>query len=291
MVESSLDIHRLLDEAFAGVEVTPDVQDLKEEMRANLVVRVAELEGSGVSAAEAAQRAIAELGDVRAILADMPASTGPFSAFGRHRVRPNPAFVVRTVLLSVVGVAAAAFLALTSTVWVAALGLQLFAVGVAAVVGGVIAGDSLRQETTTNYPVPAGRAAGYGGATAIGLLGLGCTVPFLPGYDVPWAVAGGVLVLASVVTFVYLGVTQTNRHKPWVMRMQADLPQIVDRFTTDPMAAARFGMYAGTIWVLALGVFVVLGFTVSWAWSWLALLGALVATMLMLSRMLFTSPR
>ena len=31
-----MDIHRLLDEAFAGIEVTPEIQDLKEEMRANL---------------------------------------------------------------------------------------------------------------------------------------------------------------------------------------------------------------------------------------------------------------
>ena len=35
------DIHRLLDEAFAGIEMTPDAQDLKEEVRANLVARTA----------------------------------------------------------------------------------------------------------------------------------------------------------------------------------------------------------------------------------------------------------
>jgi hypothetical protein len=290
MAESSLDIHRLLDEAFAGIEITPDVQDLKEEMRANLVVRVSELEGTGLSAADAARRAIAEVGDVRAILADMPATTGPLSTWQRHRVRPNPAFVIRTVLLAVLGVAALAFLVLTSTVWIAALGLELAAVGVVAVVGAVIVGDSLRQETSTNYPVPARRAAGYATATAVGLLGLGAAVPFVSGHDVMWPIAGGVLVLASVVSFVYLGTTQTNRHKPWVMRMQADLPQMVDRFSMDPMAAARFGMYTGMVWVLALGAFVVLGFTVNWAWSWLALLGALVVTMLMLARMLFTSP-
>ena len=38
------DIHRLLDEAFQGIDMTPDAQDLKEEVRANLVARVDERE-------------------------------------------------------------------------------------------------------------------------------------------------------------------------------------------------------------------------------------------------------
>jgi hypothetical protein len=37
------DIHRLLDEAFAGIEMTPAAQDLKEEIRANLAAQVDEL--------------------------------------------------------------------------------------------------------------------------------------------------------------------------------------------------------------------------------------------------------
>jgi hypothetical protein len=49
------DIHRLLDEAFAGIEMTPDAQDLKEEVRANLVARSAELEASGKTPTDAAR--------------------------------------------------------------------------------------------------------------------------------------------------------------------------------------------------------------------------------------------
>jgi len=74
----STDIHRLLDEAFAGVEMTPDAQDLKEEVRANLVARVAELESSGRSSTDAAQLAISELGDVRELLGES-ASSAPSS--------------------------------------------------------------------------------------------------------------------------------------------------------------------------------------------------------------------
>ena len=48
------DIHRLLDEAFAGVTMTPELQDLKEELRGNLPSRVDELQKSGMDAAKAA---------------------------------------------------------------------------------------------------------------------------------------------------------------------------------------------------------------------------------------------
>jgi hypothetical protein len=53
-----MDIHRLLDEAFAGVEMNPERRDLKEEMRANLVARVAELQSSELARGAAARRAI-----------------------------------------------------------------------------------------------------------------------------------------------------------------------------------------------------------------------------------------
>ena len=56
---TGLEIHRLLDEAFAGVEMTAEVQDLKEEMRGNLGVRVSELERQGAPGDQAARRAIA----------------------------------------------------------------------------------------------------------------------------------------------------------------------------------------------------------------------------------------
>src|SRR5262245_7283307 len=105
-VGSAMEIHRLLDEAFAGVDMTPEVQDLKEEMRANLVVRVDELEQSGLAADVAAQRAMAELGDIRSVVDELETPAGRSAPWVRHRVRPRPAFVVRTVVLATVGVGA-----------------------------------------------------------------------------------------------------------------------------------------------------------------------------------------
>jgi hypothetical protein len=286
-VGSAMEIHRLLDEAFAGIAVTPELQDLKEEMRANLVVRVTELEATGLSTEDAAGRAIRELGDIRSLVDDLETPGREAPPWVRHRVRPKPSYVVRTVVQSVVGVAALTALVLPAVGVAVPIGWQIAAGVVVAMLAGVIVADALRQETTTNYPVPVARALGYGGATVLALVGAGSAALWLRDQPVAWLVGGGLTVLLSVVGFTYLGATQTNRHKAWVVRLQTSQQRAGDRFTDDPAAAARFGLYTATIWLVAIAAFAVLSFTVGWAWSWLALLAGVVVMMMTLARMLF----
>ena len=66
-------VHRILDQAFAGVELTPEVQDLKEEIRANLVERIAELQVAGHAPDDAVRIAVDEVGDLRAVVAEVAA--------------------------------------------------------------------------------------------------------------------------------------------------------------------------------------------------------------------------
>jgi hypothetical protein len=290
-----LDIHRLLDGAFAGIQVTPDVQDLKEEMRGNLVARVAELEADGLSPGEAAHRAIVEVGDVRAIVDEMSSVATPRSAWHRNRVRPRPAYVLRTVIAALVGAAALAAVALLAT-GVLEPGTRPVLDHVAAVVvlvlaAALIVGDALRQETTTNYPVTRARATGYGLAAGLGSAGLGTAAGYVQPRVVAWLVVGALLAVASIVFFTYLGATQTNRHKPWVMREMARYHAASDGFEQDPVAAARFGIYTATIWIVSLAAFAALSLTVGWAFSWLALLAGLVVFLLTLARMLFPPGR
>jgi hypothetical protein len=102
-------------------------------------------------------------------------------------------------------------------------------------------------------------------------------------------IAGILLVLVAIIAFVWLGVTQTNRTKAWVLQQGGDQleSQIEDRFTRDPAAAARFGIYTLVIWLLAITAFVILSMTVGFGWSWLALVGGFVVFMLVLARSLF----
>jgi hypothetical protein len=295
------DIHRLLDDAFRDVAMTPDAQDLKEEVRANLVARVEELETSGVAPAEAAQRAIAELGDVRELLDEPTDAAAPWSAgapavranpwsaeaMARHRVRPKPAFVVRTVILSLVAAVALVLFVLGAfgVVPIAVVGLLGLGLAVSVPLG-LVTADALRQETTTNHPLPTGRAVGFGLATFALLEALALGGAFAVDLEQIWlAVIAALLLVAAVAVFSWLGATQTNRHKAWTRQSHADMPP--NRFEEEPETAARFGIYTAVIWIVTFAVIVLLVFTVGWWWGLLAFVGGFAAMMLVLARMLF----
>ena len=287
------DIHRLLDEAFTGIEMSPEARDLKEEVRANLVARVAEMEAAGRPPAAAAQRAIAELGDVGELLERIDGAS-PASAAGervaaaeRNRVRPRPGFVVRVVVASLVAAIGLTLAALAATeVLTVPLGVTIALLGVAATSVAWIVGDSLAQETTTNHPMPTPRAGGYFLATFLAGYGLGLVgliaLGLLPVWGIVFAALG---IVAAIILFAWLGATQTNRHKAWVRRAHPDLP--VNRFEEEPETAARFGIYTAVIWLVTFGVIVVFVFTIGWLWTPVAFLGGIVVMMLVLARMMF----
>lgn len=283
-------IHRLLDEAFTGITMTAEAQDLKEEMRANLMARIAELQAAGVPAAEAARRAIAELGDIRSLIDEVTGAPGrrvPDAPWQQHRVSPKPAYAARTILFSLIGLAALGLM-VVDLVPAAGVTIDVVAVGAAvaalAFAGAAIVADALRQETTANFPLPRKRSLAYGLSTLAGLAGLGIGAQYLRANALALLGIGTVLVVVSIAAFIYLGVTQTNRHKPWVVRLETEAAA-ADLFIRDPATAARFGLYTVAIWVVAVAAFEVLGFTVGWAWSWLALVAGFAMMMLVLGRM------
>ena len=295
------DVHRLLDEAFAGIDMTPETQDLKEEVRTNLMARVADLEAAGVSPVVAAQQAVDELGDLHELVSESVDASGarPATVSGSQsaavrlaRVRPKPAFVVRVVSESIVATAGLVLAGVGATgVLPLPVGVTILLLGIGAAAVGLIVGDSLIQETTANHPMPPGRAGGYALASFLSLYGLGfaglVAVGALPLWGIVFAAVG---LVAGVVLFAFLGATQTNRHKAWVRQAQRDLT-VPNRFEEEPESAARFGIYTAVIWIVALALFVVLSFTVGWLWSWLALLGGFVVMLLVLAQMLFGSRR
>ena len=290
------DIHRLLDEAFTGVAMTPELQDLKEELRGNLASRSAELQAKGMDASKAARTAVAELGDISQLIASVggdagtPLSPGAAAAEAArlHRVRPKSGFVVRASVLSV-AILALGFhvvLDLVQQRTASTLDAQLWSVGLAVLIAALVT-DSLHQETAQHYPMPLPRSIRWGAAS--GFLAAGVAYGsffFWHGAPLALLAAAIILTLAGVMAMIALGVTQTNRLKPWVLAQNRQY-EIEDRFSKDPIAAARFGLYTVIIWIVAIALFVVLSIAVGFIWSWLALVAGLVVFFLVLSRMLF----
>ena len=106
-------------------------------------------------------------------------------------------------------------------------------------------------------------------------------------FDVLWILIAGGAVVASIILFTYLGVTSTNRRKPWATRLMNANGNVPNAFDNDQATAARFGIYTAGIFTLAFAVFIVLTLTIGWAWSWLAMVGGFVLMLLVLARMLF----
>ncbi|WP_349898465.1 permease prefix domain 1-containing protein [Parafrigoribacterium soli] len=292
-------IHRHLDAAFAGIELTPEIQDLKEEIRGNLAARVDELTGGGMELSAAATKAVDELGDIRELVAQIDEgeprrSTGSSNAdaYVLHRVRPRPAFVVGIVIASLATVVELLLAALGATgVLPLPIGAIIALAGVASAGIAWVVGDSLAHETTVHHPMPRKRAAGYFLASLLGTYGLAIGGLFALGAVPAWVVAIAALgVVAAIVLFAFLGATQTNRTKTWVRAAARD-QSFEDRFSQDPVAAARFGMYTVVIWLLAFAAFAVLSTTAGFAWSWLALLAGFAVFFLTLARMLFPPDR
>ena len=277
-------IHRYLDEAFAGVAMTPDVQDLKEEIRGNLGARAAELEANGKSPADAAAAAVKELGNIQELVASIGEST--LDAAAINRVKPKPAFVVRTVIFSLLLAAGLVFVAL-GAFGVVSLTIGIVAAIVAAISVGMIVHDSLGQETSQHYPLPNSRSVPFAIASIFMALGLSFAVLFFADMTQLWLIiVGGILVFVAIIAFVWLGVTQTNRMKPWALEQQREY-MANDRFSQDPALAARFGIFTVVIWTVAFTVFGILSFTVGFGWSWLAIVGGFVVFMSTLAIMNF----
>jgi hypothetical protein len=294
MNADSSDIHRLLDEAFTGVTMTPELQDLKEELRGNLAARSAELQAKGKDAATAARTAVTEL-DIPQLIAGLEAEPRATTAGGAaaelarlNHVRPKRGFVVRACVLSV-AILAFAFHVVIDVIQqgsASTLDAQLWAIGFAVLVAALVT-DSLHQETSQHYPMPLLRSVRWGAASGFLAAGISYCVFFL-WHRPPLGLlaAGIILTLAGIMAFIALGVTQTNRLKPWALAQNRQY-LMEDPFSQDPIAGARFGIYTIVIWTVAIALFIVLSIAVGFVWSWLALVGGVVVFFLVMTRMMF----
>jgi hypothetical protein len=106
----------------------------------------------------------------------------------------------------------------------------------------------------------------FGAGKRDGMIGaLGTLIPF---------------VLSGIGLLAFLILTEKDRRKPWAVTYYAEEVKKAQEMFSDPATATHFGLLSGAIWILAFGLFVLLGFTVSFKFSWLVFVFAIAAQLL-----------
>lgn len=281
------DTKTFIDSLFDGYERTGPLVEFMEELNGNLEDKIASDVKKGMSREAAFKKAKAELGDISALAAELSLKTRQ-DLFAERYLRIRSYMTAPRVAAYLVCGALLAFGLVTAAIvyftrdeyrgYGALTGAMERMSGVfgtllvfitAAASGFTFLG--LTQETAQLRPMKKKRAALY--ACAAGLIAFGLVLfpltYFATGRGLMEAIATLIpftLPGAGVIAFLVL--TERERLKPWAAgRVAAEIRQSREAFAE---VTARFGLYAGAIWIFAFGAFVALGFAIGFRYSWLS---------------------
>jgi hypothetical protein len=299
-----MEAKQFVDSLFKGYEETAALADFKEELLGNLNAKIEDLAKKGMEPAAAFAKASAELGDVSALADELSlkkrtevfeeAYMGVSRSMSAGRVAGYVTFGV-SALFGVI-VAFIAFFAVKSVDvgfdgpidWTGFFATMMPFL-VTAIVGFTYLG--MTQETASMYPVSKKRAVWYTAAAALIAFGI-FTMPIVyfgvkiadnifseitsynPEVLVPVISMLIPFVLPGVGILVYLCLTEKDRLKPWAKDSRDKMVAREMALWSDPAVAARFGMFSGAIWIFATGLFLLLGFIISFKFSWLVFIFA-----------------
>jgi hypothetical protein len=157
----------------------------------------------------------------------------------------------------------------------------------------------LTQESASHYPMSKKRAAWY--TLAAFLLSAGISLLPLTYFSTGHALNGSGLAIISALgilmpfvipgaaLLVFLCLTEKDRSKPWTRELRSSALKHEMEIWNDPATANRFGLFSGAIWIFAAGLFLVLGFSIGFRFSWLAFVFATAFQLLVQGMM--TAPR
>ncbi|KOS68677.1 hypothetical protein AEA09_09065 [Lysinibacillus contaminans] len=270
---------------FEGYQESQQLNDLKEEITANLLARIEESIANGKTEKEAFQMAIKELGDISEIAEEISLNKKYEvidEMFNRNPLDKKTAlgFTVATGVLLfgiITGLIVyfqmgSLFLAISSLFPFATISIAAF----------VYLG--LVQETVYEYGMKKLRALLYAIATALLIGGIFISIivylermglkgrieslqEIIAFHNGPLFMAVSVLipfVIPAICLFVYLGLTEKDRRKPNVL---TEYYRTVHHANSKEMMV--YGKLAGALWVFSLGIFIVLGLLWTWKLSWI----------------------
>lgn len=282
-------ISQAIDDIFKEYEHTSELQDLREEITANLDEHIRDMVQKGMLEEEALKKALAELGDITEA-ADEISRQKRKEVIGQAYAKSVPldkihafGYPAAAVILAF-GVIASAIVGFSSGGMVEIIGsLMPFAV---AAVGGFVY-LALTQETRTHYPMNWKRSAVYAASSMLLTFGFFvCALTLfvditLEGFtgaipseaqfmfrNINMVSSLGVLipfVLPALALLGFLLLTEKERKKPWLLHMEVK---------SQTVYGESFGLLSGALWVFAVGLFILLGIVVGWYLAWLVFIFA-----------------
>jgi hypothetical protein len=288
----------LIDSLFAGYEETAALVDFKEELLSNLNAKIESLIQKGMDESAAFEKASAELGDVSALADDLSLKKRKevFEEVYMDRARymsvPRVALYVVFGFLALFGVivGAISYFSIRGDLEMdfnlsASFGAMMPFI-TSAIAGFTFLG--LTQETAAAYPMSKKRAAWY--TLAAGLIAFGITTMPVTYFTTRFAATSFEILttIAILIPFVlpgggllaFLVLTEKDRLKPWAKKFRAGAVEREMQMWNDPAIATRFGMFSGAIWIFAVGLFFLLGFTIGFKFAWLVFVFAVAVQLL-----------
>ena len=283
---------------FGGYEETAALSEFKEELLGNLNAKIESMTKKGMDEDAAFEKASAELGEVSTLADELSLKKRKevfeevYMDIRKYMPAGRVAAYVVFGLSALFGIVAgfvtyfATRIELDTALNLTASFGALMPFIVAAVAGFTWLG--LTQETAAAYPMSKKRAAWY--TLAAGLIAFGIAAMPVVYFSTKFAEQPieVMTTIAILIPFVlpgggllaFLVLTEKDRLKPWARELHAGAMKREMELWSDPATAARFGMFSGAIWISAVGLFLLLGFTLGFKFSWLVFIFAVAIQLL-----------
>jgi hypothetical protein len=284
MMETQDFVNRL----FSEYEESPALRDFKEELLSNLEARIASLRAKGLDEGAAFEKATGELGDISAladqislkkkqeVLQDAYLGMRTYLKPGRVAwyVISGAWFVLGLVVALVVYLTGEEPSALEAFWEPYKRAVHFFGVLAAFVPPAAAAFTFLgsTQETASRNPLSVKRGVWYALAAAVLSFGviLSPLTYFVTDQGLMEAVATLIpFAIPGLGVLIFLILTERDTRKSWVRAQYEKEARANMELFKDPVAAARFGMISGALWIFALGFFLLVGFLAGFRFSWL----------------------
>lgn len=265
-------VKKYVDDLFSDIYETKQLNELKEEVSANLLEKINDFIARGVNADEAFKKAVSNLGDMSELVESLKKASSEKvkEEMSMNDLNLDKKHVLGYVIASGImlfGIMTAGIVYLQHKNLIATLGSLMPFLLIAAP---IFIYFGLTQESSYEYGMSSKRALAYAAASEILLFGLITTgIVYFNGNQLYEVLATFMpFVIPSAVIYIYLGLTEKSRLKKGLGMNEEWKKQWVEYYS-NPEAMMVRGNVSGALWIFSFAAFFLVGFGLGWKYSWI----------------------